>query len=153
MKRQLGCDFLISNLVSDIPVNLMKSIKKEALDKYLPNDRRPIKAWSLALASLRCLKRDLVKNRNKKIATYNKDNLESTTITPLFTNFSNSSMHQNFISSSSVDQAQNMDNALHDNSTNGFTSGLAENQTISSSILTNQSSKPLNNKKRVNKRN
>ena len=64
----MGSDFLLTNLVSDIPVDIMKSIKKEAFDKYLPHDRRPIKAWGLAMASLRCLKRDLVKNKNKQLA-------------------------------------------------------------------------------------
>ena len=30
----MGCDFLIKNAVSDIPMNVMKIIKKEAFDKY-----------------------------------------------------------------------------------------------------------------------
>lgn len=64
----MGCDFLVSNAVSDIPMAIMRAIKKEAFDKYLPHDRRPIKAWGLAMASLRCHKRDLVKNRNKQLA-------------------------------------------------------------------------------------
>lgn len=64
----MGCDFLISHAVSDIPMAIMRAIKKEAFDKYLPHDRRPIKAWGLAMASLRCHKRDLVKNRNKQLA-------------------------------------------------------------------------------------
>jgi hypothetical protein len=68
VKQRMGIDFLIANAVSDIPLHVMKQIKKEAFDKYLPNDRRPIKAWGLAMASLRCLKRDLVKNRNKQLA-------------------------------------------------------------------------------------
>jgi hypothetical protein len=98
IKRQLGSDFLLTNLVSDIPVDLMKSIQKEAFDKYLPHDRRPIKAWGLALASLRCLKRDMVKNKNKQLAAIysrkdlnqnnnnnNNNNSEQTTSeTPLF---------------------------------------------------------------------
>ena len=49
-------------------MTIMRAIKKEAFDKYLPHDRRPIKAWGLAMASLRCLKRDLVKNKNKQLA-------------------------------------------------------------------------------------
>lgn len=68
VKQKMGCDFLINNAVSDIPISVMRSIKKEAFEKYLPHDRRPIKAWGLAMASLRCLKRDLVKNKNKQIA-------------------------------------------------------------------------------------
>ena len=64
----MGCDFLVSNAASDIPMAIMRAIKKEAFDKYLPHDRRPIKAWGLAMASLRCHKRDLVKNRNKQLA-------------------------------------------------------------------------------------
>lgn len=68
VKQRMGIEFLINNAVSDIPIHVMRQIKREALDKYLPNDRRPIKAWGLAMASLRCLKRDLVKNRNKQIA-------------------------------------------------------------------------------------
>jgi hypothetical protein len=64
----MGADFLLTNAVSDIPMTVMRAIKKEAFDKYLPHDRRPIKAWGLAMASLRCLKRDLVKNKNKQIA-------------------------------------------------------------------------------------
>lgn len=67
VKQRMGVEFLIEHAVSDIPINVMRQIKKEAFDKYLPNDRRPIKAWGLAMASLRCLKRDLVKNRNKQI--------------------------------------------------------------------------------------
>ena len=67
VKQRMGVEFLIENAVSDIPTHIMRQIKKEAFDKYLPNDRRPIKAWGLAMASLRCLKRDLVKNRNKQI--------------------------------------------------------------------------------------
>jgi len=31
----MGCDFLIKNAVSDIPMNVMKTIKKEAFEKYL----------------------------------------------------------------------------------------------------------------------
>lgn len=68
VKQRMGVEFLINNAVSDIPSNVMRQIKKEAFEKYLPNDRRPIKAWGLAMASLRCLKRDLVKNRNKQLA-------------------------------------------------------------------------------------
>lgn len=67
VKQRMGVEFLINNAVSDIPINIMRQIKKEAFEKYLPNDRRPIKAWGLAMASLRCLKRDLVKNRNKQL--------------------------------------------------------------------------------------
>jgi hypothetical protein len=68
VKQKLGADFLLTNAVSDIPMTIMRAIKKEAFDKYLPHDRRPIKAWGLAMASLRCLKRDLVKNKNKQLA-------------------------------------------------------------------------------------
>lgn len=68
VKQRMGIEFLIEHAVSDIPLPVMRLIKKEAFDKYLPNDRRPIKAWGLAMASLRCLKRDLVKNRNKQLA-------------------------------------------------------------------------------------
>ena len=68
VKQKMGVEFLINNAVSDIPSNVMRVLKKEAFEKYLPNDRRPIKAWGLAMASLRCLKRDLVKNRNKQLA-------------------------------------------------------------------------------------
>ena len=67
VKHRMGVEFLIENAVSDITMHIMQQIKKEGYDKYLPNDRRPIKAWGLAMASLRCLKRDLVKNRNKQI--------------------------------------------------------------------------------------
>jgi hypothetical protein len=68
VKQKLGAEFLIAHAVSDIPVHIMRQIKKEAFEKYLPNDQRPIKAWGLAMASLRCLKRDLVKNKNKQLA-------------------------------------------------------------------------------------
>lgn len=71
----MGRDFLVTNAVSDIPSHIMRSIKKEAFEKYLPNDRRPIKAWGLAMASLRCLKRDLVRNRNKQLVA--QENLNS----------------------------------------------------------------------------
>ena len=63
----MGAEFLLSNAISDIPIPIMKQIKKEAFDRYLPNDRRPIKAWGLAMASLRCLKRDLIKSKNKQL--------------------------------------------------------------------------------------
>jgi hypothetical protein len=68
VKQKLGAEFLIAHAVSDIPAHIMRQIKKEAFEKYLPNDQRPIKAWGLAMASLRCLKRDLVKNKNKQLA-------------------------------------------------------------------------------------
>ena len=68
VKTKLGAEFLIAHAVSDIPAGIMRQIKKEAFEKYLPNDQRPIKAWGLAMASLRCLKRDLVKNKNKQLA-------------------------------------------------------------------------------------
>jgi hypothetical protein len=68
VKQKLGAEFLIAHAVSDIPAMIMRQIKKEAFEKYLPNDQRPIKAWGLAMASLRCLKRDLVKNKNKQLA-------------------------------------------------------------------------------------
>jgi hypothetical protein len=68
VKQKLGPDFLLTHAVSDIPSGEMRIIKKEAFEKYLPQDRRPIKSWSLAMASLRCLKRDLVKNKQKQLA-------------------------------------------------------------------------------------
>ena len=158
MKQQLGSDFLVNNLVSDIPVNLMKSIKKEALDKYLPNDRRPIKAWGLAMASLRCLKRDLVKNKNKQAAALNKQHLEHTTITPLFSTLPSSNSHQNFGSSSTLgDHTHGIENVLHgisiNNNNNRFSSELTENLTISSYALANKITKPLATKRRVSNRN
>ncbi len=54
--------------MSEIPSEIMDEIKKEAFQRYLPNDRRPMKAWGLAMASLRCLKRDLAKNKTRKTA-------------------------------------------------------------------------------------
>lgn len=59
--------------MSDIPVDMMNEIKKEAFEKYLPNDRRPMKAWGLAMASLRCLRRDLSKNKTKQQLLANTD--------------------------------------------------------------------------------
>jgi hypothetical protein len=47
----------------------MEDIKKDAFMRFLPNDRRPMKAWGLAMCSLRCLKRELVKNKNKTLAS------------------------------------------------------------------------------------
>ncbi len=68
VKQKLGGDFLASHAVSDIPMAVMRAIKAEAFAKHLPHDRRPIKAWGLAMASLRCHKRDLVKNRSRQMA-------------------------------------------------------------------------------------
>ena len=65
VKEKVGVNFLANHSVSEIPSEIMDSIKKEAFELYLPSDRRPMKAWSLAMASLRCLKRELVKNKNK----------------------------------------------------------------------------------------
>ena len=156
-------DFLANHLVSDIPVNLMKSIKKEALEKYLPNDRRPIKAWGLAMASLRCLKRDLVKHKNKQMNAYNNNSNNSkehvdhtTTITPLFSNFS--SFNQNlFVNSSSnlLDLAhQSMRNQFHgisennnNNNNNSLTNGFVDNQGISIFASAHQKTKALSKKR------
>lgn len=59
VKQRVGVDFLVTNPVSEIPVEIMKQIKKEAFEKYKMEDAK--KAWCLAKASLRSLRRELVK--------------------------------------------------------------------------------------------
>lgn len=66
VQKKCGSDFLLHHSISDIPSHIMKSIKKEAFEKYLTRDHRPIKAWCLAMSSLRCLKRDITKNKFKQ---------------------------------------------------------------------------------------
>lgn len=76
IKQKVGIEFLTTHAISEIPFDVMKQIKNEAFEKYLPNNQRPIKAWGLAMASLRCLKRDLVKHKNKQLISMN--SLDST---------------------------------------------------------------------------
>ena len=60
----LGPDYMKSHDVQDIDPQLMEMIRKEAVENYLPDNIRPRRAWHLAKASLRTLKRTL---NNKKI--------------------------------------------------------------------------------------
>ena len=82
VKEKVGIHFLYSHAIAEIPSEIMQEIKKDAFSRYLPSDRRPLKAWGLAMASLRCLKRDLVKNKNKypdaQSTNNNKANIEIT---------------------------------------------------------------------------
>ncbi len=59
----LGPDYMKSHDVQDIDPQLMEMIRKEAVENYLPENIRPRRAWHLAKASLRTLKRTL---NNKK---------------------------------------------------------------------------------------
>jgi hypothetical protein len=75
VKEKVGVDFLVAHQISEIPAEIMEDIKKDAFMRFLPNDRRPMKAWGLAMCSLRCLKRELVKNKNKLMASEASSNM------------------------------------------------------------------------------
>ena len=135
VKQKLGAEFLIAHAVSDIPVHIMRQIKKEAFEKYLPNDQRPIKAWGLAMASLRCLKRDLVKNKNKQLALAAAAATDATTSTTLNNNNNNNNNTVTVVESNSLNEMDcdlklDSDN-LSNNKTNRR-SGI--NLTVSSSL-------------------
>lgn len=55
----LGPDFMRTHDVQDIDSQVMEMIRKEAVEHYLPENIRPRRAWHLAKASLRTLKRTL----------------------------------------------------------------------------------------------
>lgn len=59
INQLLGADFMKTHDVQDIDAQVMEMIRKEAVDNYLPDNIRPRRAWHLAKASLRTLKRTL----------------------------------------------------------------------------------------------
>lgn len=63
INQLLGPDFMRTHDVQDIDAQVMEMIRKEAVENYLPENIRPRRAWHLAKASLRTLKRTL---NNKK---------------------------------------------------------------------------------------
>jgi ABC-type antimicrobial peptide transport system permease subunit len=63
INQLLGTDFMRTHDVQDIDAQVMEMIRKEAVENYLPDNIRPRRAWHLAKASLRTLKRTL---NNKK---------------------------------------------------------------------------------------
>jgi hypothetical protein len=66
INQLLGPDFMRTHDVQDIDAQVMEMIRKEAVENYLPDNIRPRRAWHLAKASLRTLKRTL---NNKKPPT------------------------------------------------------------------------------------
>ncbi|RNA17713.1 hypothetical protein BpHYR1_049455 [Brachionus plicatilis] len=66
INQLLGPDFMRTHDVQDIDSQVMEMIRKEALEHYLPDNIRPRRAWHLAKASLRTLKRTL-NNRKPKL--------------------------------------------------------------------------------------
>lgn len=65
INQLLGPDFMRTHDVQDIDSQVMEMIRKEAVEHYLPDNIRPRRAWHLAKASLRTLKRTL-NNRKPK---------------------------------------------------------------------------------------
>ncbi|CAF0899651.1 unnamed protein product [Brachionus calyciflorus] len=65
INQLLGSDFMRTHDVQDIDPQVMEMIRKEAVEHYLPENIRPRRAWHLAKASLRTLKRTL-NNRKQK---------------------------------------------------------------------------------------
>lgn len=65
INQLLGADFMRTHDVQDIDSQVMEMIRKEAVENYLPDNIRPRRAWHLAKASLRTLKRTL-NNRKPK---------------------------------------------------------------------------------------
>lgn len=65
INQLLGPDFMRTHDVQDIDAQVMEMIRKEAVENYLPENIRPRRAWHLAKASLRTLKRTL-NNRKPK---------------------------------------------------------------------------------------
>jgi len=63
INQLLGPDYMRTHDVQDIDAQVMEMIRKEAVENYLPENIRPRRAWHLAKASLRTLKRTL---NNKK---------------------------------------------------------------------------------------
>lgn len=59
INQLLGSDFMRTHDVQDIDAQVMEMIRKEAVESYLPDNIRPRRAWHLAKASLRTLKRTL----------------------------------------------------------------------------------------------
>lgn len=59
INQLLGHDFMRTHDVQDIDSQVMEMIRKEAVENYLPENIRPRRAWHLAKASLRTLKRTL----------------------------------------------------------------------------------------------
>jgi hypothetical protein len=59
INQLLGADFMKTHDVQDIDQQVMEMIRKEAVENYLPDNIRPRRAWHLAKASLRTLKRTL----------------------------------------------------------------------------------------------
>jgi len=59
INQLLGSDFMKTHDVQDIDQQVMEMIRKEAVENYLPDNIRPRRAWHLAKASLRTLKRTL----------------------------------------------------------------------------------------------
>lgn len=59
INQLLGSDFMRTHDVQDIDSQVMEMIRKEAVENYLPDNIRPRRAWHLAKASLRTLKRTL----------------------------------------------------------------------------------------------
>lgn len=59
INQLLGNDFMRTHDVQDIDSQVMEMIRKEAVENYLPDNIRPRRAWHLAKASLRTLKRTL----------------------------------------------------------------------------------------------
>lgn len=64
INQLLGNDFMRTHDVQDIDSQVMEMIRKEAVENYLPDNIRPRRAWHLAKASLRTLKRTL---NNRKV--------------------------------------------------------------------------------------
>lgn len=64
INQLLGNDFMRTHDVQDIDSAVMEMIRKEAVENYLPDNIRPRRAWHLAKASLRTLKRTL---NNRKV--------------------------------------------------------------------------------------
>lgn len=69
INQLLGPDFMRTHDVQDIDAEVMEMIRKEATENYLPDNIRPRRAWHLAKASLRTLKRTL--NNQKEPSTSN----------------------------------------------------------------------------------
>lgn len=59
INQLLGPDYMRTHDVQDIDHQVMEMIRKEAIEHYLPDNIRPRRAWHLAKASLRTLKRTL----------------------------------------------------------------------------------------------